>query len=244
MKTFILKGKRGFTLMETVIAIGVLAVLLTAFMAVFGPATRGIRKAINIQDADRLVGALESKCATDEVDGSSTNPAFNRAYDWIEKSGNKGTGVVFLYQYKGDPNGKARGDGSMPPYKQPGGSPGKEFIVQAAVRKADDSNMIGENGDLKALQGRIYFVKMTQLVPDPNGNGLIKGKLGQIQNPTGNNVQPALTGSGADSYNDAYITFVADFYEIQTTSEDFLKSKLDPDKYGTPIFSRNLVIRR
>ena len=44
----------GFTLMETVIAIGVLAVLLTAFLAVFTPAAQGIRKAISAEDADRL----------------------------------------------------------------------------------------------------------------------------------------------------------------------------------------------
>ena len=48
----------GFTLLETVIAIGVLAVLLTAFMYAFGPAMSGIRRAINIQEADRLASTL------------------------------------------------------------------------------------------------------------------------------------------------------------------------------------------
>ena len=46
MKTAILRKRSGFTLMETVIAIGVLAVLLTAFMYVFGPAMAGIRKSM------------------------------------------------------------------------------------------------------------------------------------------------------------------------------------------------------
>ncbi len=45
--------------MESVIAIGIVAVLLTTFLAVFGPATQGIRRAISIQEADRLVSALE-----------------------------------------------------------------------------------------------------------------------------------------------------------------------------------------
>ena len=31
------------------------AILLTAFLAVFGPATQGIRRAISVQEADRLV---------------------------------------------------------------------------------------------------------------------------------------------------------------------------------------------
>ncbi|MCP5533718.1 MAG: prepilin-type N-terminal cleavage/methylation domain-containing protein, partial [Akkermansiaceae bacterium] len=38
--------RRGFTLLETVIAIGVLAVLLTGFILVFAPAAAGIKKAI------------------------------------------------------------------------------------------------------------------------------------------------------------------------------------------------------
>jgi prepilin-type N-terminal cleavage/methylation domain-containing protein len=50
---------RGFTLLETVIAIGVLAVLLTGFMVVFAPAADGIRKSINVQQADRMGSTLE-----------------------------------------------------------------------------------------------------------------------------------------------------------------------------------------
>ena len=50
--------------METVIAIGVLAVLLTGFMIVFAPAAAGIRKSINVQEADRLASTLEQELVT------------------------------------------------------------------------------------------------------------------------------------------------------------------------------------
>ncbi len=40
--------------MESVIAIGIVAILLTTFLAVFGPATQGIRRALSVQEADRL----------------------------------------------------------------------------------------------------------------------------------------------------------------------------------------------
>ena len=61
MKTsFVSRVRDGFTLMETVIAIGVLALLLTGFLAVFAPATAGIRKAVSIQEADRLAFALQT----------------------------------------------------------------------------------------------------------------------------------------------------------------------------------------
>ena len=49
----------GFTLIESVIAIGVVAILLTTFLAVFGPASQSIRRSISVQEADRLQSALE-----------------------------------------------------------------------------------------------------------------------------------------------------------------------------------------
>ena len=52
-------GRRGFTLMETVIAIGVVAVLLTTFLAVFGPASSSIRRVLSAQEAGRLTTTLE-----------------------------------------------------------------------------------------------------------------------------------------------------------------------------------------
>jgi prepilin-type N-terminal cleavage/methylation domain-containing protein len=89
MKHFKNNKKSGFTLMESVIAIGVLAVMLTAFMAVFGPATRGIRRAINVQEVDRMTSALENELSTNRPGaptGSEALTSFHKAYDWIQYS--------------------------------------------------------------------------------------------------------------------------------------------------------------
>ena len=56
--------RRGFTLMETVIAIGVVAVLLTTFLAVFGPAQSTIRRALSAQEAGRLTTSLERELSS------------------------------------------------------------------------------------------------------------------------------------------------------------------------------------
>ena len=53
------KPKRGFTLVESVIALGILVVLITGFLAVFGPAAETIRKTLSIDEASRLQASLE-----------------------------------------------------------------------------------------------------------------------------------------------------------------------------------------
>ena len=90
----------GFTLMETVIAIGVLAVMLTAFMGVFAPAAKNIRRAINVQDADRLASGLEKELGTfrvGDVKAGAADTAFNKAYSWIENS-HSNNSVILCYQ--------------------------------------------------------------------------------------------------------------------------------------------------
>lgn len=229
--------------METVIAIGVLAVLLTAFMAVFGPAGRGIRRTINAQEADRLTSALEQELATNRIKGGANEDltAFHKAYRWIESS-HKPDNIVFAYQYKGDP-AQIREDGSLKPYLGKSGQAGKDYVVQPAFRLRNDTLLAD---DMQALQGRVFFVKMTQLIVDGT-NGLKLGTPGSIISPpVTNGSQTPLTGAGADGYNDAVIPFVADFYEVQTTDKNYLKSGggLNPDKFKSPVFSRNLAVRR
>ena len=225
--------------METVIAIGVLVVLLTAFMAVFGPATRGIRRSINVQEADRLTSALEKELATNRpaATGSEATTAFHKAYDWVLNSHQNST-VIFAYQYRGNPN-QLRRDGTMEPYVTKGGQAGKDFVVQPMFRRRSDGEFAN---DLKAIEGRVFFVKMTQLVFDGT-NGLKAGVAGAITPPPGST---ALAGSGADAFPEAVIPFSAEFYEIQTTDPNFLQAsgKFKIENYTKPMFTRNLAVRR
>ena len=45
---------KGFTLTEVVLAIGVVAVLIVVFMAMFIPARRTVQSALTIREADRI----------------------------------------------------------------------------------------------------------------------------------------------------------------------------------------------
>ncbi|MCW1885893.1 prepilin-type N-terminal cleavage/methylation domain-containing protein [Luteolibacter flavescens] len=232
---------RGFTLMETVIAIGVLALLLTAFLAVFGPATSNLRRAISVQEADRLASALERELVTVRPGSGSTSysTGFDKAYEWIKAAPDKGKEIL-LYQYRGDPT-QLRSDGTMEPFTRNGGVAGKDFIVQPAVRQRNDGELLE---DLKALDGRIFSVKLTQLVF--SGGQLTRGTAGEINDPTPDDGDSAGTGSGSSSYPEAVIAFAAEFFIVPNSSVEFVgpNGKFDASTMTKPVFTRNLAVRR
>jgi len=226
--------KRGFTLMETVIAIGVLAVLLTAFMAVFGPATAGIRKAINAQEADRLVSSYEEELGTlRSSETSKYTTAFDKAFVWIRDSAKT---PVMIYQYRADPSKAPLADGAMAPYIPASGSPGtagKDYVLRTGIRLRTDQLFVK---DMAAVEGRVFTVVDTQLVY--NGGQLIKGKAATIVDP--------VTGTAAtksDDLQSAVIAFSAEFYVLPSTSPAYLQS-FDPSILTNPVFVRNLSARR
>jgi prepilin-type N-terminal cleavage/methylation domain-containing protein len=239
--------RRGFTLLETVIAIGVLAVLLTAFLGVFGPATAGIRRAISVQEADRLASTLERELTTLRSGQGSTSIAtgFDKAYQWIEDSMKKSSPqVMFIYQYRGNPS-NLRADGTLAPYTAAGGVAGKDFTVVPMLRRRDDSAFAD---DLAALEGRVFAVKTTQLVF--NAGQLTLSTDETIKDPSPGNdpagtVLPSGTGA-AGKYPEAVIAFSAEFYSVPSAAPAYLKSggKFDASKLKTPIFTRNLAVRR
>lgn len=230
---------RGFTLLETVIAIGVLSVLLTGFMIVFAPAAAGIRKSINVQEADRLASTLEQELVTyregQSVSGTSKT-GFAKAYEWIEKSNNVADALL-IYQYRGSLS-SIRTDGTPEPVTTIKDKvPGKDYTVQSMVRRQSDSNF---KSDLAAVEGGIYFVKCTQLIFD---NGELKpGTAGTIKDPKGT----GSPSSSSDDYPEAVIAFSADFYTLPSKSPQYFNSAFTNtfNKAKTPVFTRNLAVRR
>ncbi|MCW1915478.1 prepilin-type N-terminal cleavage/methylation domain-containing protein [Luteolibacter sp. GHJ8] len=240
MKSTFNRMRRGFTLMETVIAIGVLALLLTAFLAVFGPATTGLRKAISVQEADRLAAALERELVTLRP-GTTTEykTGFDKAYQWIEEASSDADASIFLYQYRGTPN-EIREDGSMEPFTQGGGVAGKDFIVQPSVRKRDDPLFLE---DLEALDGRIFTTKLTQL---EFANGQLVKREDEGINNDPNGTDESLGGTGSDAYVEAVIAFAAEFFIVPNSDPNYVRpgGKFNPENLTKPVFTRNLAVRR
>jgi prepilin-type N-terminal cleavage/methylation domain-containing protein len=231
--------KSGFTLMETVIAIGVLALLLTGFIAVFAPAAEGIRKSINVQEADRLASTLEKELVTLRVgqgSGTITN-GFNKAFDWIAKS-NSAAEALFVYQYRGNPS-SLRADGTAEPMPGASGTPGEDHIVQPMARRKSDPLFME---DLNALEGNIFVVKCTQLV----FNG---GQLENSNNPGAivDPKNPAGPIANADAYPEAVIAFSAQFFSLPSRSPAYINGAQFTNRFPqlkNPVFTRNLAVRR
>lgn len=229
---------RGFTLIETVIAIGVLAVLLTGFIVVFTPAADGIRKSINIQQADRLASTLEQELVTVRSNDFATG--FDKAFDRISKSSNVTDGLV-VYQYRAQKN-SLRNDGTPTPLEDKDNKdkiPGENYTVVSMMRSLNDK--INFVADLKAIEGTVYLVKCTQLVFA--GGQLKPGTPGKITDPSGNGTA---SYPDATTYPEAVIAFTADFYMMPATSAGYFTGTL-PGKFAgltKPVFSRNLAVRR
>lgn len=229
--------KSGFTLMETVIAIGVLAVLLTGFVAVFAPAAEGIRRSINVQEADRLASTLEKELVTLRVgqESGDIKSGFDKSFAWVAKS-NTAADALFVYQYRGNPS-SLRADGTAEPVISAAGTPGEDYIVQPMVRRKSDTRF---TEDLQAIQGNIFVVKCTQLVF--NGGELRNGTAGQIKDPKNGTVI-----ASPDQYPEAVIAFVAEFYSLPTRTPSYINGAAFNTKFpqlNNPVFTRNLAVRR
>jgi type II secretory pathway pseudopilin PulG len=252
MKSSQLSLKRAFTLLETVIAIGVLAVLLTGFMIVFAPAAAGIRKSISVQEADRLASTLEQELVTLrkgqevtlESKSSTSFTGFDKAFSWIMKS-NMPNEALLIYQYRGKmPSSSAdlRTDDQTPiPVPDIRDKvPGRDYVVQTMVRRKSDPKF---KDDLTAIEGGVYLVKCTQLVFDTTAGSLTLGKPGEIRDPKG-----SVVAKNADEFPEAVIAFTADFYNLPARSAGFFDSANGFTKSfnnaKNPVFTRNLAVRR
>lgn len=239
MKPTPTRRRRGFTLLETVIAIGVLAVLLTGFMVVFTPAAEGIRKSINVQQADRLASTLEQELVTLRKGQESATivTGFDKAFDWIQSS-NAAANALFVYQYRGSTS-SLRNDGTPEPETVvKDKEPGKDFVVVSMMRRLSDAEF---ERDLAAIEGAVYLVKCTQLVF--KDGELTAGTAGTIADPKG---EGSGVGSAAD-YPEAVIAFSADFHMMPAKTMNYFSGKAFTSKFDdfkNPVFTRNLAVRR
>jgi len=232
--------RSGFTLLETVIAIGVLAVLLTGFLVVFTPAADGIRKSLNVQQADRLVSALEAELIAGRKVMAAGEIPFDNTLKLI-KGSSEVANALFVYQYRGDLTQTPRSDKTLQPCPSITGKvAGKDYVVVPMMRARADTELAN---DLKAIEGPLFLVKCKQLffqggklVMDTRPDG-----VKQLLNPkTGTEVSEAVF-----KQSEAVIPFAAEFYSLPANTMNYLSSPAFTTKFAAknPVFTRNLAVR-
>ena len=242
--------RRGFTLVETVIAMGIITVMITAFLAAFGPAVQGIRRSISAKEANRLASTLEYELsilrAGDEAADYSTS--FEKAYEWIKDSGGtEHDHIVLIYQYRGDPS-SSRDDGTYEPQTDRNKQiPGTDYVLQSVVRRLGDSK-VSEELKPGVVEGRVFYVRMNQLIFE-NGELVLTGDTGSIIDPT----EPRDATTTYEDYPEAVITYQAQIYVLRSSIYAYVDKTFNltdtngdghPDVTGKPIFTRNMAVRR
>lgn len=242
MTTLTSKTNKGFTLMETLLAISVVAILITTFLAVFGPATSGIRRAISVEDADRLMVALERELSILHPDEESEfDTAFEKAFVWISGSSDLQDAII-LFNYRGDPS--QINNGFPEPYTTNGGLPGQDYILTANVgRLSDTSSSLQER--MEAIDGRSFAVRMRQLIRNEDGSlAPNDSDDGSLQSLGG------VSASTSDDFEDAAIAFQAEFYLMPANSYQYATQVMPQGgndfsrTLGEPLFTRNMAVRR
>lgn len=245
---------KGFSLVEVVIAIGIVAILLTSFMAVFGPAQQNIVRALGVADVSRLTSTLENEMSylrngeqNEYQDATNNSSAFQKSYEWISESNAESTAII-VYQYHASSTGTANADGTLPGVSSStAGTPGVDYITQTIARKLGTGGAQYVTNELApgVVVGSVYAVRMTQLVEDTNG-GLILGAPGTIVNPDNSDPNVATpTASDAASYTGAHIAVQAEFFLLPNNLSGFVTgAQWEFEKLGEPVVTQNIALRK
>lgn len=237
--------RAGFTLAESIIAIGILVVLITGFLAVFGPAAKSINDTLSAAEASRLQDTLTSELTTlrgrrENMDYDSDG--FQKAFDWVVASQQPGRAVL-VYNYRASPS-VTRSDGTLEPYVGTSGIAGQDYILQPMARRSGDDELLK---DLASVEGRLFMVKLVPM-----------RKVADSWEPVGDVRQSSADSarilapydekqtdfsSDPETYPEAILVLEASFYPLPTNSIAYVQ-KLDPASLSVPAFSRNVVVSR
>jgi len=243
-------SRRGFSMVEVVIAIGIVGLLLAGFVAVFGPAQRNMQRAFDKKTANRLAETLSHELKTfrkvDSDDGFTS--AFDKALNWVSESedvtSSDKSKAVFLYQYKGSLRDDRNADDGTYAAFSGDGVVGQDYVLTTVVRRGD-SPYINDELQPDVVVGRVYAVRMRQLVVNTTTNVMELGTRGEVSDPE----DPGAidyTGNSVD-YPQGYIAFQAEMYVLNSNQAGYVLSTSngwDWTKLGNPIYRPNMGVSR
>ena len=196
------KSKAGFTLAEILLAMMVFAIAISTILALLA---RSIETADSILIKDEAIGLSST------VDSYMSELPFVTAFGAVEQGIN-----LYTYRYRAEP----QSDGSLAPYPVVGSSAqlGSDYVIVSGVRPSTDPDL---DADIEAIEGRLFYVKLTVSDANPLGNDITNRDPISVDATTG--------------YNSAVLVIFAEFYVVPNTS-------ITPT--GSPVFSFNFAVRR
>lgn len=239
---------RGFTLMETLLAIALVGVLLSIFLTVFVPARGLVRQALTRQESERITGILRAELsllrADEQADSNASTSSetlylspFDKGFHWLKKTANPSTAIV-VFSYRADLSKPARKDGTYPPVPASKSVPGKNVQLVSIACPMDDPV---HRDDIRDAVGPVFLVKMTQLELKGDGEYKPVNAPGVIVNAASPESYVSRPGS-RDAWG-GVVFCRADFYHMSPPNPARYKGK-SWKKLGRPLFSANLSFRR
>lgn len=248
MKKITLSTRRGgFTLVETLLAIGLVGVLLSLFLVVFVPARGMIRQALARQEAERITTVLRTELNTLRGSQQASQTAqtstptsfitpFDKAFYWMQKCDKPGTAIV-IFSYRADTREGLRPDGTYPPLPANQNQPnGHSQLVTIACPMDDPVH----SKEIKDAVGNVFVVRMTELEQQPNGSFKVAPKPGTIK---GAQSPERFIIEENNNLRGAIVYYRADFYIMAPPNPARYKNK-PWKRLGRPAFSANLTFRR
>lgn len=243
-----MKFLRGFTLMETLLAIALVGVLLSIFLTVFVPARGLVRQALTRQESERITGILRSELSflrEDEIADSGAKSSsenkylstFDKGFHWIRKTSRPSSAIV-IFSYRADLSKPARKDGSFPAVPAGKSVPGKNMQLVTIACPMDDPV---HRDDIRDAVGPVFLVKMTQLEQKGNGEFRMANSPGVIS--AASSPENYVSKPGDREAWGGVIFCRAEFYHMSPPNPARYKGK-SWNKLGRPLFSANLSVHR
>ncbi len=247
-KQQLMKGRlKGFTLMETLLAVALVGLLVSIFLTVFVPARGMVQQALTKQESERITGILRAELATlhpheqasanqKQSTGNKYLSTFDKGFYWLLKSKRPNSSIV-IFSYRADMSKSPRDDGSYPALPANRAVPGKNSQLVTIACPMNDP--IHKN-DIKDAVGPVFIVKMTQLLPGRNGEFKLAGQPGTISGAS--SPESYFSTNEKDAWGGA-IFYRADFYLMSPPNPARYRGR-SWSKMGRPLFSANLSFRR